>query len=297
MAYTLDPATSETLTPEHALALANEHIDHTALDSLVEQAWILRALGNNRTFLRDLLNGDIERAIDGSMTHIYTPQCVILDQDQRFTFRANFWVIPTREEVRHDLEMSLYSYEVAHDHNFNFATFGYLGPGYRTDIYEYDRSKVAGIAGEPVDLSFLETTTLEPGKLLVFRSGKDVHTQYSPPEFSISLNMICRDPRELCQPQYFFDTQESRITGHVNNAVTGRISLLRFAKYLGNEETVGLLEHVRARQDQPLLRAAIYDALLHLAGPEEQKRLSFDLAREADPLIGRRIELIREFSP
>ena len=297
MAYTLDSRTSECLAPEEALALADGSIDPTSVESLVEHAWILQALGNNRTFLGELVNKDIERAIQGDPTHIYTPQCIVLTQSQSFTLRANFWVVPTADEARHDLEVSLYSYNTAHDHNFNFVTFGYLGPGYRTDIYEYDRSRVRGLVGEKVDLKFLETTTLIEGKTLVFRSGRDVHVQYPPPGFSVSLNLMCREAVELRHPQYFFNTQEKRIVGHINNAIMGRFSLLRFARYVGNEETFELLERICNNQDQPLLRAAAYGSLLELSAPEDRERISRAISRDDDPDIARRIELVSEFSP
>lgn len=297
MAYTIDPETRDTLTPDEALALAEASIDPASAESLVEHAWIIRALGNNRTFLTALVNQDIEHAIRGGPTHIYTPQSLILTQSQKFTLRANFWQVPTADEARHDLEVGLYSYNTAHDHNFNFATFGYFGPGYRTDIYEYDRDRVRGMVGEKVDLTFLETTFLEQGKVLIFRSGRDVHVQHSPSSFSISLNLICRDAFHLRQPQYFFDPVEGRIVGHVNNALAGRLSLLRFAKYVGNEETIELLERIRGDQDQPLLRAVAYDALFQLGGPEDRDRILHAVNCDDDSDMMRRIQLVREFAP
>jgi hypothetical protein len=297
MAYTLELRTSDILTPDQALELAGASIDPTSIESLVEHAWILQALGNNRTFLGEVVNQDIKDAIEGHQTRIYTPQSIILTQNDNFTLRANFWVVPTTDNARHDLEVSLYSYNTAHDHNFDFLTFGYFGPGYRTDIYEYDRGRVRGLVGEKVELAFLGTTTLETGKTIGFRGGRDVHIQYPPPGFSISLNLICRDPLQLRQPQYFFDTDKKCIIGHVNNAVTGRFSLLRFAKYVGNGETVELLDRIRGSQDQPLLRAAAYDALLQLSAPEDRERISLEMSRDNDPDIARRIELLREFSP
>jgi hypothetical protein len=83
-------------------------------------------------------------------------------------------------------------------------TVGFFGPGYETTIYEYDSSKVTGFVGESVDLRFLETTQLPPGKVMLYRPHADVHAQYPPSELSISLNLMVRDATEkrdqFCAP-------------------------------------------------------------------------------------------------
>jgi len=297
MALSLRADTSELLTPQEALALAGETITACDFDSLAENAWILKALANNPSFLPKILNKDIESAIAGNQTHIYTHQCLVLAQDEHVVLRANFWVTPTKYAERSDMEKELYSYEVAHDHNFDFVTVGYLGPGYVTDIYRYNRDLVKGFVGERVDLDFAETTRLEAGKMLAFQGGRDVHIQYYPPEFSISLNLMLRDRQQQGKPQYYFDLDERRISGFVENALTSRFSILRFAKYAGDAETLDLLGDMRTKLDQPLLRAAAYDALIEAADAEGREKLEFEIARDQDEFLRERIEQIRAFRP
>ena len=239
MALTLRADTSELLTPADALALAGETIRARDFESLAENAWILKALANNPAFLPTILNEDIRSAMAGNQTHIYTHQCLVLAQNEDFVLRANFWVPPTKYVERSDMEKELYSYEVAHDHNFDFVTIGYLGPGYVTDIYRYDRDAVKGFVGEQVELDFAETARLEAGKMLAFQGGRDVHIQYYPPDFSISLNLMLRDSQQQGKPQYYFDLEEKRISGFVENALTSRFSILRFARICRRRGTSG----------------------------------------------------------
>lgn len=294
MVLTLDSAIDMSLTPEEALEAAEESLDPTSLDSLVENAWILSALGNDRDFLPRFLNEDLKRALDGGATYFYSSQSMLLGQRSKSALRVNFWYPSPPEAERGRLEKKLYSYEMPHDHNFHFATLGYLGPGYRTDIYRYERDEVKGLVGELVDLRFSETIQLIPGKLLVFESGRDVHTQYAPEALSISLNLLCRDHVEATRPQYLFDSGATRIVALAEQKLTRSMGLAKFAKFLGNEETIELLDAIIAGTPQPMLRAAGFDALIHLA-PGERERIERRIGDDRDPLMGERVAQIGDF--
>lgn len=293
----LAPSAVEALTPDEALCLAKERITPCSFESLVENAAILAGLAADRSFLSGVVNADLRHAINGEKTHMYTHQCLILAQNENFALRANFWVPPTKHAERSVLEKELYSYELAHDHNFDFITIGYLGSGYVTDLFHYDRSAVQGLIGETVDLDFVGTEQLTLGSVLGFKGGKDIHIQYYPREFSISLNLLLRDSAQQELPQYYFDVSERKISGYVENALTSRFSVLRFAKYVGDKETVELLGDLVRRLEQPLLRASAYDALLERADEETRQELLFDIDRDDDPLLTTRIEAIRAFQP
>jgi hypothetical protein len=61
--------------------------------------------------------------------------------------RANFW--PAREDpVVRASGPAAFFYDLPHDHNFPFLTYGYLGPGYWSDYFEYDVDALAGVPGE-----------------------------------------------------------------------------------------------------------------------------------------------------
>lgn len=297
MALILEPTAPGPLGPDEALALARDRIVPCSFESLEENASILAGLASDRTFLSNVLNIDLRRAMSGEKTHIYTHQCLILAQNDDFALRANFWVPPTKYVERSEIEKELYSYEFAHDHNFDFITIGYVGTGYITDLFQYDRSSVQGLVGESVGLDFLGTERLEPGRVMGFKGGKDVHIQYYPSEFSISLNLLLRDKAQQELPQYHFDVSEKKISGYVETALTSRFSVLRFAKYAGDAETTELLGDLIRTLEQPLLRAGAYDALLERSDESTRERLLFDIERDPDPLLSARMEAVRAFRP
>ena len=53
-----------------------------------------------------------------------------------------------------------------HDHNFEFLTIGYHGPGYRSDHYEVDPQTIVGVVGEKVVLTPKGSSTLAPGQVM-----------------------------------------------------------------------------------------------------------------------------------
>lgn len=289
MALTLHPDSGESISLAEAVSCGDFGTDECSLDQLVDNAWILKALTNNRNFLTKLIEDDIRRALAGEKTAIYSPQSISLGSARSVTFRANLWLIPTQDKARQDFESALYSYGLAHDHNFNFVTVGYHGSGYRTDIYEYDREKVIGYPGEKVDIRFLASTSLPQGKVMAFRSKRDIHTQRDPEEFSISINMMARDKAEAAHPQFCFDVDRGQLVRMLDNQVSGMISLIRTAKVLGNDETFDLMSDIAGAALPPFVRAAAYDVLLSKASEEERERVTYRIRRDRDEHMEMRI--------
>lgn len=292
MALTIDLETSECLTFADALEHAALDLKRHSFDDLVQNARILKALANNRNFLKEIIDRDIRHALRGEETSIYTPQSIRLGSSRFVNFRANFWMMPTQDPSRQEFETSLYSYGTAHDHNFNFLTIGYWGPGYSTDIYEYDRETVAGYVGEKVDIRFLETTSLPQGKMMAFRSGKDIHTQAPPDCFSISINMMAIDHDELSRPQFFFDLETGTIVKLLDNDLAADVSLIRLAKHIGNDETFELLGELTDRSFAPFVRAAAYDAILANVSGEEEQKTQYDISNDIDESMGLRVATV-----
>ena len=107
-------------------------------ESLIGAARWLRRLGNERDFLARLMLKELKerhRASEGPSS--YGAQVIMLSPlGGEFFLRANIW--PSREE--HMFRASgpgAFVYELPHDHNFDFLTLGYFGPGYSSDYYEY----------------------------------------------------------------------------------------------------------------------------------------------------------------
>ncbi|RMH36860.1 MAG: hypothetical protein D6694_13515 [Gammaproteobacteria bacterium] len=153
--------------------------------------------------------------------------------------------MPT-DNISWSQEAELYAYGLPHDHNFSFLTVGHFGSGYRTIIYEYDASKVSGEIGEKVDVNFSEDTTLSNGKVMYFRAGKDIHIQFPPEEFSVSLNMIPTPKSLSFRPQYIFDIEAGRIINYAKSQVPQRLGLIALAEQLGDMHTAELLDRIAA---------------------------------------------------
>ncbi len=173
---------------------------------------------------------------------LYKLSCSLMEK--RFYLRANIWM-PT-DNIAWSQEAELYAYGLPHDHSFSFLTVGHFGPGYRTIIYEYDSKKVDGEIGEKVDIYFSEDTTLSNGKVMYFRARNDMHIQFPPKEFSVSINMI-PTPRSLCyRPQYIFDVETGRIINYAKSQMPQRLGLIALAEQRGDTHTAEILDRIAA---------------------------------------------------
>ena len=227
--------------------------------SLLNGAQALRRLGNNPTFLGDILLDklrDRHRAQDDASD--YSPQAIVLSGIRRgFFIRANIWPSAT-DRVFRSSGARCFAYDVPHDHNFDFLTVGYFGPGYASDYWEYDYRDVAGYIGEKAGLRFVERATLDPGKLLFYRAHRDVHSQRPPESLSVSINVMGTDFGDGWLDQYSFDPDSDTITGQLNPNSTE--TFLRAAVALGDGNAIDLAERFGKSHPSERLRLAAYEA-------------------------------------
>ena len=146
---------------ECTAALSASGFDPADEASLLHAAGWLHRLGNNRHFLAERLLAELKaRHNEDHTASSYGPQVVMLSPlGGEFFLRANIW--PSRDE--HMFRASgggAFVYELPHDHNFDFLTVGYFGPGYWSDYWEYDYEAVAGAVGERAGLRFIERAQL-----------------------------------------------------------------------------------------------------------------------------------------
>jgi len=236
-------------------------------DSLLNAARALRRLGNDPDFLGDMLVAELaalHREDTGDSP--YGPQVLMLVPPGRhrdFFIRANLW--PSRDE--HMLRASggaSFVYGLPHDHNFDFLTLGYFGPGYWSDYYEFDYEEVAGWSGEPVpSLRFVERARLEPGKLMLYRAHRDVHAQIPADALSVSINVMHADPAQGWMDQYGFDLAGGRIARIVSNGSSE--AFVRIAVGLGCAEALDLAERFALSHPSDRMRLAAWDALASVA--------------------------------
>lgn len=210
-------------------------------DSMLEHAWALRALANNRDFLLSAYHDELKAYFRGERSNEHQPQSLPLKSSGDFFVRANIWLPIEVGKRTEEFEKRLYAFELPHDHNFSFLTVGYFGPGYETDIYTYQHDACVGYLNEEVECDFQGRYRLSPGRIIHFKSGRDVHVQYVPDEICVSLNLLSRNPKSDWQQQYIFDVQNKRLIGGAGDVLSNRLFLVEVAGTLGNDETVGLL--------------------------------------------------------
>ena len=210
-------------------------------ESLISAARRLRRLGNNRDFLAELMIAELKDGAGEEDASAYGAQVVMLSPlGREFFLRANFW--PGRDEYAFRASgHTAFSYELPHDHNFDFLTLGYFGPGYVSDYYEYDYEAVDGVIGEKAGLHFVERSALDPGKLMHYRAHRDVHSQLPPDSLSVSLNIMHSGGAQGWLDQYRFDVERDEIAGVISPG--GSEIFLRAAVGLGNGEARDLAEH------------------------------------------------------
>ncbi len=242
-------------------ALSAEGFDPRDDGSLLHAAGWLRRLGNDRAFLGDLLVRELAGNTRGSAEgNSYGPQVVMLAPPGAcdFFIRANIWPSAGEHMMRASGSAS-FVYGLPHDHNFDFLTIGYFGPGYWSDYYEYEYEDVAGWRGEPVDLHFAERSRLEEGRILHYRAHRDVHAQHPGEALSVSINILHASGALGWLDQYRFDLEHSQVAGILSHGSSE--AFLRIAVGLGGEEALGLAEHFAATHPSDRMRLHAWGAL------------------------------------
>lgn len=274
------------LEPAKAPATVEEVVDYVQrnvvprdFDALVSAAPLLQRLALDI----DLVHARVEKAlvdmIDGRRTCFYTPQSFVIESVGNILLRGNLWC-PTgpRRGVRSPRD-AIFSYYMAHDHNYHFLTVGQFGPGYLTEIYETDPLAHDGQPGTTIDVTRLEETALPAGKIMAYRAHRDIHVQLPPDSLSVSLNLMVRDMRSDTREQYAFDIGEcgrrAVITGYPDaSPVSVQTSLVELAGHLPDAEIHGLLRDLCvADHIAPRVRRHAVESLRVSASSDEDELL------------------------
>ncbi|MDE2411902.1 MAG: transposase, partial [Sphingomonadales bacterium] len=260
-------------------AITDTGFDPRNEDSLSHAALWLRRLGNNRTFLGDLLIEELAaRHRDDVLDSAYGPQVVMLvPPNGQFFIRANLWPSLDEHMVRASGGAS-FVYGMPHDHNFDFLTLGYFGPGYWSDYYEVDYGEIVGWRGEPVpSLRFVERTRLDQGKIQLYRAHLDVHAQLPADSLSVSINVMHASGAQGWLDQYRFDLERREIGAILSPGPTE--AFLKVAIGLGSAEALDLGHRFARRHPSDRLRLNAWDAL---AARENDPAAKDALWREAE---------------
>lgn len=244
--------------PEATEALAALDFDPRDWESTQVAARWLRRLANNRDFLAERLIDRLAGRSNGEIGSGYGPQAVVLSPVRGNMFlRANIWPAETDMCMRNSGARS-FVYGIPHDHNFSFLTCGYLGPGYRSDYFEYDYEGICGVPGETAQLQFVERSALHEGKLMLYRAHRDVHAQIPAQSLSVSLNVMHVDPAQCWFDQYGFDLDRGEVTGILNPNATEIFLRTAVASRMG--EALEFAEWVGCTHPSDRLRLASFEA-------------------------------------
>ncbi|MES2337860.1 MAG: transposase [Pseudomonadota bacterium] len=255
----IDPGTAPAFGLDDLVAALDAHpFDARDEDSLADAGPLLARLGRNPTFLADLAIAELKARCDGQVrANSYGAQVFLLrPPNGRYVLRANFWPAADDAVVR-AAGGEAFFYGHAHDHNFPFLTYGYLGPGYWSDYYERDPHALVGLPGEAAGLRFVGRQRLEPGRLMLYRLRRDVHRQLPPDAFSVSLNVLAYDPAQPWIEQYRFDPERGTVTEGLT--VAPAEALLALAVHLA--DGIDLATDIAARHPFARMRVTALDAL------------------------------------
>lgn len=282
MALTLNCQNSNQITVEEYLSHVASQVDLKDPDSVIASAPMLKALANDRSLVVNSLNAYVEEAF--SAPGLASAQAILLGRGKHFYVRANLW--PSASDVGAGrMYQDQFSYNLAHDHNFSFLTVGYLGPGYETDIYEYDYDQVEGYLGEKVDITFLEKVRFSAGMAMYYRASRDLHIQYPPSEMTITLNLMIVPPEISLREQYEFDLSTrtiSRLPSELE--ASRRVSFIALSARLGDGNTAQLLEDLAQQHPCRRTRLTAWQAVAALV-PAEARRFWEKATADAAPLV------------
>ena len=282
MAITIPCSTTQVAGIDEYIEHVRTRVDLRDNDSLAASAPMLRALANDRELIVRELNRRIESyLVTGNLP---SAQSLLLGRGDDFYVRANIW--PAMADMASGRAyQDQFSYNLAHDHNFTFMTVSYLGPGYETEIYEYDNEKVEGYIGERVALRFLEKVRFGAGMVMLYRASRDVHVQYPPTELTITLNLMVAHPDVNIRDQYFFDLASGTIASYPPElAANGRVSLITIAGLTGDGETSQLLSDLSGSHPCRRTRLTAYEAL-SLQRPSEAASIWERASADPAPLV------------
>ncbi len=262
--------------------LADSKIDTRCEDSMLATSDMLKKLSNNRSCVAEIALEDLKSRGDLDHTYAsYGPQTIMLHYDRRqnFYIRANFW--PAAEDhIFRSSGADAFFYYSPHDHNFNFMTVGYFGPGYESNYYEYNYEGVHGYPGEDVDLKFIERSSLSTGKVMLYRAFRDVHDQRPAKEMSMSINIMESTLRGAFMDQYEFDIENSKIKGMINKiSASSLLPVIAQAKE-GNSEDF-LHETVRSHFSGRV-RCLALSSLASVAETSEGSRRIYESGLNSD---------------
>jgi hypothetical protein len=282
MALTIPCRSDRSVGLDEFIDHVHTHVDLRDQDSIVAAAPMLRALANDRGLVVSRINQQVKDRFNREA--LASAQVIYLGAGREFYIRANIW--PSAGDIAGGrVYQDQFPYHLAHDHNFNFMTVGYHGPGYLTEIHEYDNGRLEGYPGERVEFRFLERVLFGPDTVMLYRANRDVHIQLPPESLSVTLNFMVDTPEVHTRDQYLFDLERGVLLDYPPELDgSRRISVLKMAAQLGNEDTRQLLDDLARSHPCRRTRLAAWEAQARLR-PEDAARIWGTAARDREHLV------------
>lgn len=279
--------------PDLVHACRSAAFDGGSPDGLAAVAPVLKALGNNRSFLAGIALDALKENCRGQVVaNSYSPQVILLHPPEGpFFLRANIWP-SERDPVYRTSGPANFFYRMPHDHSFDFLTIGYLGPGYWSDYYEAEPGSLAGLPGEQVDLRFIERSQLAQGKMLLYRANRDIHDQLPPESLSVSINVMPLADGARARRQYQFDVEAGRVVRDIT-ATSAQVLLRLCVQFDNGGENGGgnsrdLAGDFMRRHADPRVRLAAWSAIdATLTSPDARAALAEDALGSGCPHLAR----------
>lgn len=264
MAKIYDIDTNEVITLDEMIEYLDAKGDRPLDTNIEETALQLRKLCNDREFVINTILKDMEDEEKFNKKNVYTAQVFILHASPRYTIRICVW-----EPAVGRAGENVFFYEDPHDHNFKLLTVGYLGSGYKTELYKYDHNKTIGMDGEPVDVEYTDTINLDYQRVLFLEESSDIHTQLPPKEMSISLNILQpKKGRPLDQYSFNIEKQDAGYKASIRDRLSERniVSLVKLSNGYQKEKMTQMLRDRISKEKDDQALFILYSALEHLQG-------------------------------
>jgi len=258
--------------------------DLSHVEGVASAAELLAGLSANRSFLIEQAMAELRQRCAGQQAgNRYGAQVLMLARRPGAWFiRANFWPA-VNDPVLQASGAEHYFYHVPHDHNFDFVTAGYWGPGYRSNWYERSDQALTGVPGEAAGLHLIEQGQLAEGRLMHYRAHRDVHDQLPPSSLSISLNIVADQPGIIWRDQYLFDTASDEVSG-LPTLSQGEI-IMAIAVQLGGDNAMDLAAHLARSHPSERARWSAWQAMAGVEDEVGRRSLYERATMESSPLV------------
>ncbi|MCJ2178562.1 transposase [Novosphingobium album (ex Hu et al. 2023)] len=247
--------------------------------SLSHAANWLKRLGNNPDFLGDALIAMLTRSgparADMPLPQGSGTNRVLLARPQRgnFILAADLWPSSADHVLRASAPAAL-GYGIVHNHNVDFLTLGYFGPGYEVDDYTCDPDTLSGWKGERVLLRPCHRYRLEPGRMVHYRRIRDVRSLQPPASLSVSLTLSHVHGAQSWDSHCIFEPVKGSKAGFCVTKVLGHgpsETFLRLAVALGGDEAADLAYRFGREHPSDRMRLTAWRALAG-AAPDDHAR-------------------------